>query len=83
MTDATTPAVDHVAPLQFTLKVVSRCNLDCRYCYVYNGADDSWRKQPAVMSDEVPSCRAKLLAKAVPIESDRPDELVFFGLSAP
>ena len=39
--------------LHFTLKVISRCNLNCSYCYVYHKADQSWKNQPAVMSDEV------------------------------
>lgn len=39
--------------LHFTLKVISRCNLNCSYCYVYNKADQSWRDRPAVMPDEV------------------------------
>jgi uncharacterized protein len=33
------------------LKVASRCNIDCSYCYVYNMGDDSWRDMPALMSD--------------------------------
>ncbi len=28
------------------VKVASRCNLDCGYCYVYNMGDDGWRRQP-------------------------------------
>lgn len=32
------------------LKVASRCNIDCSYCYVYNMGDDSWRDMPALMS---------------------------------
>lgn len=34
------------------LKVASRCNLNCSYCYVYNLGDTSYRTQPAVMSTE-------------------------------
>lgn len=34
------------------LKTASRCNLDCSYCYVYQGEDTSWRLQPKRMSDE-------------------------------
>jgi uncharacterized protein len=28
------------------LKVASRCNLDCSYCYVYHMGDESWRTLP-------------------------------------
>lgn len=34
------------------LKVASRCNLDCQYCYVYRSPDQEWRRQPARMSWE-------------------------------
>ena len=39
--------------MQLILKVASRCNLNCSYCYVYNKGDTSWRGRPPVMSDEV------------------------------
>ncbi|PYD74848.1 cyclophane-forming radical SAM/SPASM peptide maturase YhhB [Novacetimonas pomaceti] len=32
------------------LKVASRCNLDCSYCYVYNMGDEAWRTLPKRMS---------------------------------
>ncbi|MGW7007599.1 FxsB family cyclophane-forming radical SAM/SPASM peptide maturase [Streptomyces sp. NPDC054933] len=32
---------------QFVLKVHSRCNLACTYCYIYQGRDRSWRDRPA------------------------------------
>jgi uncharacterized protein len=35
-----------------TLKVASRCNLACSYCYVYGKGDESWRDRPVVMSDK-------------------------------
>jgi uncharacterized protein len=38
---------------QAILKVASRCNLNCSYCYVYNMADSTWKSRPAVMSNEV------------------------------
>lgn len=37
----------------FVLKVASRCNLDCTYCYVYNRADTQWLRQPKFMSPKV------------------------------
>jgi uncharacterized protein len=35
---------------QFILKIHSRCNLACDYCYVYSAADTGWRRQPPRMS---------------------------------
>ncbi|WP_422468806.1 cyclophane-forming radical SAM/SPASM peptide maturase YhhB, partial [Endozoicomonas sp. ALC013] len=34
------------------IKAASRCNLDCSYCYVYQGKDTSWEQQPKRMSVE-------------------------------
>jgi len=36
----------------YLLKVASRCNLNCSYCYVYNMGDESYRAQPYRMSPE-------------------------------
>lgn len=36
----------------FLLKIASRCNLACDYCYMYEHADKSWRSQPTLMSDD-------------------------------
>lgn len=35
------------------VKVASRCNLDCTYCYVYRAGDTSFRERPAVMTPAV------------------------------
>jgi uncharacterized protein len=35
------------------VKVASRCNLNCTYCYVYNMGDDSYKLQPKFMSVEI------------------------------
>ncbi len=43
------------SPVRFSaalLKVASRCNLNCDYCYVYQHADTSWRGQPKLISDQ-------------------------------
>ena len=34
------------------IKVASRCNLNCTYCYVYNMGDNSYKLQPKFMSLE-------------------------------
>ncbi|MGI5282943.1 FxsB family cyclophane-forming radical SAM/SPASM peptide maturase [Nonomuraea polychroma] len=38
---------------QFILKIHSRCDLACRYCYVYEMADQSWRGRPRRMSEAI------------------------------
>jgi len=44
-----------VAPARITsflVKVASRCNLDCDYCYVYHHADQSWSVMPKMLSEQ-------------------------------
>lgn len=36
----------------FVVKVASRCNIQCTYCYMYEHADQTWRDQPPRMSEE-------------------------------
>ncbi|OHV41293.1 MULTISPECIES: FxsB family cyclophane-forming radical SAM/SPASM peptide maturase [Pseudofrankia] len=38
---------------QFVVKIHSRCNLACDYCYVYEMGDQTWRDQPRVMPPAV------------------------------
>ncbi|MYZ40299.1 FxsB family radical SAM/SPASM domain protein [Streptomyces sp. SID4917] len=38
---------------QFIVKVHGRCNLACRYCYLYEGPDRTWRDRPAAAAPEV------------------------------
>lgn len=37
----------------FLLKVASRCNLACDYCYMYEHADQSWQHQPHFISPDI------------------------------
>jgi uncharacterized protein len=39
--------------LHFVLKIASRCNLNCQYCYVYNKGDSTWQKRPPFLSDRL------------------------------
>ncbi len=35
----------------FVIKIASRCNLNCSYCYEYNMGDSSWKKMPKYMNE--------------------------------
>lgn len=48
---------------QFVLKVHSRCNLACTYCYVYEGPDQSWRERPRVVPERVVHAAARRIAE--------------------
>jgi uncharacterized protein len=50
---------------QFVLKVQSRCNLACTYCYMYELADQSWRLRPTTMSEETVATAGRRIAEHV------------------
>jgi uncharacterized protein len=50
---------------QFILKIHSRCNLSCSYCYVYEMADQAWRDLPRLMSPAVAEMAAKRIDEHV------------------
>ena len=73
------------------IKTASRCNLDCSYCYVYQGPDTIWRRQPKRMSREVlAAVRDRLIEQAerqragfaIVLHGGEPLLLGFDGLSA-
>lgn len=50
---------------QFVLKVHSRCNLACDYCYVYTMVDQSWADQPVRMTRATVDATAGRIAEHV------------------
>jgi len=64
---------------QFVLKVHSRCNLACRYCYIYQMADEGWRRQPTVMSPRIVSAAADRIAEHVSAHEIRGGKVVLHG----
>ncbi|MFF3640285.1 FxsB family cyclophane-forming radical SAM/SPASM peptide maturase [Streptomyces sp. NPDC002564] len=44
------PAWEPMPFTEYIVKIESRCNLSCDYCYVYEMADQSWRDKPTVMT---------------------------------
>jgi uncharacterized protein len=57
-----TPAPSNVIDTVL-LKVASRCNLDCSYCYVYHMGDEGWRGQPKHMPEAVKRATVRQLAE--------------------
>lgn len=60
------------------VKTASRCNLDCKYCYVYNLGDDSWKSQPKRMPPEVIQAVVEQVGK-LSHSQRRPLSVVFHG----
>ncbi|MCT9143852.1 FxsB family radical SAM/SPASM domain protein, partial [Streptomyces violarus] len=50
---------------QFVLKVHSRCNLDCVYCYLYRGQDSGWRDRPSRTPEDTMRHTAARIAEHV------------------
>jgi len=60
------------------VKVASRCNIDCRYCYVFNMGDTNWSRSPKQMSHETCHATASALAE-VALEQKLPFAVVLHG----
>ncbi|MGF6885321.1 uncharacterized protein ABIA39_004137 [Nocardia sp. GAS34] len=70
------------APLPFTeyvIKIHSRCNLACDYCYMYEMVDQSWRDQPKVMDRKVFENACRMIAEHAARFGVREVQLVFHG----
>lgn len=63
----------------FLMKVASRCNLSCDYCYMYHAADQSWRRRPRVMSEETRDAAIDRIAEHVVRHGVKEIHITFHG----
>ncbi|WP_322923888.1 cyclophane-forming radical SAM/SPASM peptide maturase YhhB [Paenibacillus campi] len=61
------------------LKITSRCNLNCDYCYVYNHVDQSWKNQPKYMNNEVLNQFAVRLKQYLDLNNQKEFDVIFHG----
>lgn len=64
---------------QFIVKLHSRCNLSCSYCYVFSMEDTTWRTAPKVMSSAVLTTVAGRMADHVVTHGLTSVDVVFHG----
>lgn len=60
------------------VKVASRCNINCSYCYVYNMGDDGWKDMPTLISRSTVEALAAALGQ-LSRDQERPFATVFHG----
>ncbi len=64
---------------QFIIKMHSRCNLACSYCYMYELADQSWRSRPPTMSSALVSVVAMRIAEHARVHNLDTVRIIFHG----
>lgn len=73
------PALGRAPVTTWVFKLASRCNLSCKYCYMYEGPDQSWRTLPRLMGLEHIEAGADLAARMARDQGDREVLLVLHG----
>jgi len=53
------------------IKVASRCNINCSYCYVYNMGDDGWTEMPTHISQATTLAISKTLSELTQLQNRR------------
>lgn len=61
------------------VKVASRCNINCSYCYVYNMGDDSWEDMPNFISSDTIKALTERLNEYLEIHPQRSFAVVLHG----
>ncbi|HEX5733168.1 MAG TPA: radical SAM protein [Blastocatellia bacterium] len=61
------------------VKIAERCNLNCSYCYMYQHADQSYRRRPVFMTEEVFTKLATRIEEYCDANPGHRMEMVFHG----
>jgi uncharacterized protein len=70
----------HPTPFrEFIVKIHSRCDLSCDYCYMYEMADQSWRSQPKRMSVDIAEATALRIGEHARAHGLREVALILHG----
>jgi uncharacterized protein len=64
---------------EFIVKIHSRCDLSCDYCYMYEMADQSWRSQPKRMSADIVEATALRIGEHARAHGLREVALILHG----
>lgn len=64
---------------EFIVKIHSRCDLACDYCYMYQMADQSWRDRPRRMSPEIAKFTAERIGEHARTHGLRDLALILHG----
>lgn len=64
---------------EIVLKVTSLCNLNCKYCYVYNKGDFSYKSEPKIISEEIVIATLKGIEKYCKLQQIEQFLIIFHG----
>ena len=78
ITDTTADEAAGVTIDTILIKVASRCNIDCSYCYVYKMGDSTWASMPSLMSRSTLMALADSLNRLL-LDQGRPFDVVLHG----
>ncbi|MBI5145821.1 MAG: radical SAM protein [Thaumarchaeota archaeon] len=65
--------------LEVILKVAARCNINCTYCYFFNGADDTFMQRPALVSTDTIEAISRFLVNGVHSLNIESVKIIFHG----
>jgi sulfatase maturation enzyme AslB (radical SAM superfamily) len=74
-----TPRENIASFRSFILRVANRCNIDCDCCYVFNSADQAWRRLPVRMSVDVARAAGQRIGERTAAHDPRHVHVVLHG----